>query len=147
MDWLGMNLKRCCRVSGNDCLGHGVNLCDDSIPKYVLTWQCSVVWHCQCPYKYGRALLRDTVSACTNVAVLSCVILSVPVSMWQCSVLWYRHSVYQCGSALLCDNVSVCINVAVLCCVILSVPVTMWHCSVVWYCECLYKYGSAIFDW
>jgi hypothetical protein len=93
--------------------------------------------------KYNKALFCDVVSACTNMAVLCCVILSVPVPMWQCSVVWYCQCLYQRGSAVLCDIVNTCTNVAVLFCVILSAPVPMWQCSVVWYCQWLHQCGSA----
>ena len=46
-------------------------------------WQCSVMWHSQCLYQYGSALLCDIVNACTKVEVFFCMILSVTVPMWQ----------------------------------------------------------------
>ena len=76
-------------------------------------WQCSVLWYCQCLYECGSNLLCDTVSACTNVAVLCFVIIWVPVQLWHFSVVWYCECLYQCGSALLSDSVSVCTNVEV----------------------------------
>ena len=45
-------------------------------------WQFPVLWYCQCLYQYGSALLNDTISACTNVAVVCSVILWVSVPMW-----------------------------------------------------------------
>jgi len=115
------------------------------------------VRYCQCLYQCGNVLLCDTVSgctnvavlcyvilksACTNVAVLWCVILTMPVQMWQCSVMWYCQRLYQCGSALLCDTVnavpimqrflvrfSVCNSVVLLC---------------MWYSQCLNQCGGAL---
>ena len=113
-------------------------------PSYLLNTDGTVLWYCQCIYQCGGALLCDTVSACTNVSVLCCMILWVPVPMWQCSVVWYCECLYECVSALCCDIVSACINVTVFVCVILSVPVPMWRCFVVWYCQCLYQYDSAL---
>ena len=96
-------------------------------------------------YQCGSAHLCDIVCACTNVAVISCVILSVPVTIWQCSALLYCESLYQYDSALLCDTVSAFINVAVLCLVILCVFVPTLQCSAVRYSQCLYQCGSALF--
>jgi hypothetical protein len=107
-------------------------------------WQYFAVWYCQYLYQYGSALLCDTVSVCTNMAVLCFVILLVPVPMWQYFVVWYCECLYQYGSGLLCDTGSTSSNVAVLCCVIMWVSVPMWQCSVVWYCECLYECGRAL---
>ena len=133
-------------------------LCD------VILW----VYHC------GSALLCDTVSACTNVAVLCCVILWVPVPMRHWNVLWYCKWMYQYISAILCgtvsactnmavqfflilsvpiqygsdllsDTVSACTNMKVLCCVILTVPVPIWQYSVVWYCHCQYQFVHLFF--
>jgi hypothetical protein len=104
--------------------------------------------------------MRDTVSACNNVAVLCWVILSVPVTMRQCSVALNYQRLYQCGSALLYVTVFACTSAALFCCVILSVLVPVWQCSVVvimwvpvpiwrcsvvvWYCQCLYQCGSVL---
>jgi len=66
-----------------------------------------------CLYQYGSALFCDIVSVCTNMAVVCCVKLSVPVPMWQCSVVLYCECLYQYGSALLCDTVSVCTNIVI----------------------------------
>ena len=92
-----------------------------SVP--VPMWQCSVVCYFQCLYQCGSALLCDTLSACTSMAIICFVIVSKPIPKWQCFVVWSCQCLYQCGSAILCDTVSASSNVAVLCCVILWVPV------------------------
>jgi len=108
-------------------------------------WQCSVVWYFQCLYQCSSTLLCDTVSDCTNLALLCSVILPGPVPVWQCSLLWvYCECLYHWGGALFCDTISACTNVAVVCFVIMWVPVPMWQCSVVWYSQCLYQCGGAL---
>jgi len=84
-----------------------------SVLESVTMGHCSIVLYCECLCPRGSALLCDTVTAFTNVAVLCCVILSVPLPMWQSSVVWYC----QCLT-----------NVAVFCCVISSLPLPMWQC-------------------
>jgi len=66
-------------------------------------WQFSVVWYYEFLNQCTIAALCDTVSACANVPLLCCVMLSVPVTKF---------------IALLCDTVNVSTSVSLLCCVI-----------------------------
>ena len=75
--------------------------------------------YCECQYERGIDLFCDTVSVCTNVPGLCCVVLLVPE---------------QCGGDTFCDTVGACTNVAVFIYVILCVvflivyvPVKMLH--------------------
>ena len=84
-------------------------------------------------YQCESALLCDNVSDCTNVVVLCCVILRVPVQKVQYCFVCNCHCLYQCGSAVLCNTVIACTNVAVLCFVTVEMPEPMWQCYVLCY--------------
>jgi len=64
------------------------------------------------------------------VALLSCVILSVPVPIWQCSVVSFDQSLYEYRRSLMCYTVS---------------AIQMCQCDVLRYCDFLYECDNDVF--